>query len=70
MTKTGTTGDQPVDVQYEEQVPQEQVQDNAAWDTGTEKDPPEGDKQEYWDRVSDENGEEDAGAGTGGATGR
>ena len=62
MTKTGTTGDQPVDVEYQENVPQEQVQDNANWDTGTEKDPPAEDKQEYWDKVSDEQREDGAGS--------
>ena len=67
MTDSGTTGDQPVDVEYQENVPQEQVQDNATWDTGMEKTPPDEDKQEYWDNVSDENTDEDAGAGTGGA---
>lgn len=66
-TGSGTTGDQPVDVEYEKNVPQEQVQDNAKWDTGTEKDPPPEDKQEYWDQVTDENAEEGAGMGTGGA---
>ena len=67
MTKSGTTGDQPVDVQSEDNVPQEQVQDNAKWNTGTEKDPPQEDKDAYWDQVSDDNQEEEAGAGTGGA---
>ncbi|WP_424949308.1 hypothetical protein [Deinococcus sp.] len=59
MTESGTTGDQPVE--YQENVPQEQVQDNANWDTGTEKDPPAEDKQEYWDQVTDENKEQGAG---------
>lgn len=62
MTRTGTTGDQPVEVEYQENVPQEQVQDNATWDTGTEKDPPEADKQDYWDKVSDEAKEDGAGS--------
>jgi hypothetical protein len=66
-TGSGTTGDQPVNVEYQENVPQEQVQDNANWDTGTEKDPPPEDKKEYWDQVSDENQEDGAGMGTGGA---
>lgn len=64
---SGTTGEQPVNVEYEKNVPQEQVKDNSAWDTGTEKDPPEEDKEEYWNQVSDENQEEGAGMGTGGA---
>ncbi|MGY2893051.1 hypothetical protein [Deinococcus sp. UYEF24] len=64
---SGTTGDQPVNVEYEKNVPQEQVQDNAKWDTGTEKDPPEADKQEYWDQVTDENAEDGAGTAVGGA---
>ena len=71
-TGSGTTGDQPVnvepgDVEYEKNVPQEQVQSNEKWDTGTEKDPPEADKQEYWEQVTDENAEDGAGMGTGGA---
>lgn len=71
MTESGTTGDQPIGAEagaeYEKNVPQEQVQDNDKWDTGTEKDLPTEDKKEYWDQVSDENGESDAGTGTGGA---
>lgn len=76
MTKTGTTGDQPISAEagaeeigaeYEKNVPQEQVQDNDKWDTGTEKDLPTEDKKEYWDQVSDENAENGAGMGTGGA---
>ncbi|GGJ62334.1 hypothetical protein [Deinococcus aquiradiocola] len=55
MTKSGTTGDQPVEQQFEENVPQEQVQDNANWDTGTPKDPPAEDKEGYWEQVTDEN---------------
>ena len=74
MTKTGTTGDQPIGaeagaeeggVQYEKNVPQEQVQNNDKWDTGTEKDLPTTDKNEYRDQVSDEYAKN--GAGTGGA---
>lgn len=59
MTKTGTTGDQPIGaeagVEYEKNVLQEQVQNNDKWDTGTEKDLFTTDKNEYWDQVSDEN---------------
>ncbi|WP_407570624.1 hypothetical protein [Deinococcus altitudinis] len=65
-TGSGTTGDQPVNVEYEKNVPQEQVQSNEKWDTGTEKDPSEADKQEYWDQTTDENAEDGAGMATGG----
>ena len=68
MTKTGTTGDQPIGaeagIKYEKNVPQEHVQNNDKRDTGTEKDLPTTDRNEYWDQVSDENAEN--GAGTGG----
>ncbi len=76
MTKTGTTGDQPfgaetgteeTGAEYERNVPQEQVQNNDRWDTGTEKKLPTEDKSEYWEQVSDENAENGAGMGTGGS---
>lgn len=75
MTNSETTGDQPVGmgavdeqaVEYETNVPQEQVQENATWDTGSDKDLPSADKKEYWQQVSDENAEDGAGMGTGGA---
>lgn len=44
-------------------MPQEQIQNNDKWDTGTEKALLMTDKNEYWDQVSDENAEN----GTGGA---
>ena len=65
---TGNTSGGDQDVQYRENVPQERVQDNENWDTGTPKDPGEGAKEEYWDETSDDNGEDDAGTGTGSAS--
>lgn len=74
MTKSGTTGDQPigaetgaeeVGAEYETNVPQEQVQNNDRWDTGSGKELPTEDRKEYWGQVSDENAEN--GAGMGGA---
>ncbi|WP_425148091.1 hypothetical protein [Deinococcus sp.] len=56
------------DVQYRQNVPQERVQDNENWDTGTPKNPGEAAKEEYWDDTSDANKEEDAGTGTGSAS--
>ena len=56
---------QDADAQYRENVPQERVQDNENWDTGTPKNPGQGAKDEYWDGTSDENKEDDAGTGTG-----
>ncbi|EYB69751.1 hypothetical protein DEIPH_ctg002orf0079 [Deinococcus phoenicis] len=46
----------------QDNVPQEQVQTNANWDTGGEKTPSQGKQDRYWDQTSDSN--RDAGAGT------
>ena len=54
--------------QFQANVPQERVQDNGNWDTGTPKDPGQGAKEDYWDGVSDENAEDGAGAGSGSAS--
>ncbi|WP_424949311.1 hypothetical protein [Deinococcus sp.] len=54
--------------QFQTNVPQERVQDNQNWDTGTPKDPGQGAREDYWEDVSDENAEDEAGAGTGGTS--
>lgn len=46
----------------QDNVPQEQVQTNATWDTGGEKTPGEAKQDRYWDQVDDDN--RDAGADT------
>jgi len=46
----------------QDNVPQEQVQTNATWDTGGEKTPGQDQQDSHWNQVSDENA--DAGADT------
>lgn len=46
----------------QDNVPQEQVQDNATWDTGGEKTPSHDQTGSHWEQVDDANA--DAGAGT------
>ncbi|WP_104991290.1 hypothetical protein [Deinococcus sp. NW-56] len=57
MSDPGKNGTGPQD-----NVPQEQVQDNPNWQTGTPKTPNEGQTDAHWGQVGDENA--DAGAGT------
>ncbi|GGQ98248.1 hypothetical protein [Deinococcus ruber] len=64
MTDNTGGAEQGGEVQYRENVPQERVQDNENWDTGTPKQVDEEQKEEYWDDASDENAEDDAGTGT------
>lgn len=56
----------PTESQAKENVPQEAAVTNETWDTGTPKDPGQGDKDQYWDQVSDEHAEPEAGTATGG----
>jgi hypothetical protein len=56
----------PTDSQAKDNVPQEAAVTNENWDTGTPKDPGQGAKDGYWNEVSDENAETDAGTATGG----
>ncbi|ULH15672.1 hypothetical protein MF271_03255 [Deinococcus sp. KNUC1210] len=65
MTDNKGGAEQGGEAQYSENVPQERVQDNENWETGTPKQVDEETKEDYWDGANDENAEDDAGTGTG-----
>lgn len=46
----------------QDNVPQENIETNANWDTGSEKTPSQNQENQYWDQVGDDN--RDGGAGT------